>query len=83
MITLDEVNELIRREMRGKLPDGKELGEETRLDDLGLSSLQISEVVFTLEERHEVEFDAAKAADVKTLGELIAVGNATLRSAVS
>jgi acyl carrier protein len=83
MITLDEVNELIRREMRGKLPDGKVLSEETRLDDLGLSSLQISEIVFTLEERHEVEFDAAKAADVKTLGELIAVGNETLRAAVS
>jgi acyl carrier protein len=83
MITLDEVSGLIRREMRGKLPEGMTLGEDTRLDDLGLSSLQISEVVFTLEENHSVEFDAAKAADVKTLGELIAVGNATLQSAVS
>jgi len=83
MITLDEVARLIRREMRGKLPDGVTLEESTRLDDLGLSSLQISEIVFTLEETHNVEFDAAKAADVNTLGELIAVGNETLQAAVS
>jgi len=82
MITLDEVGQLIRREMRGKLPQGATLDKNTRLEDLGLSSLQISEIVFTLEENHGVEFDAAKAADVKTLGELIAVGNETLQATI-
>jgi len=78
MITVDEVAELIRREMRGKLPADATIDESTVLEDLGLSSLQVSEIVFTLEEDHGFEFDAAKAADVKTLGELLALANETL-----
>lgn len=75
MITVDEVAALIRREMRGKLPEGTIIDENTSMDDLGLSSLQVAEIVFTLEEDHEVEFDPARAADAKTLGDLVALGN--------
>ncbi len=75
MITVDETAGLIRRELRGKLPEGTTIDEGTRMEDLGLSSLQVSEIVFTLEEDHGIEFDPARAADVKTLGELIALGN--------
>lgn len=78
MITVDEVADLIRRELRGKLPDGTTLDEATPLEGLGLSSLQISEIVFTLEEEHGIEFDAARAADVTTIGELVALGNETI-----
>ena len=49
MITLDEVATLIRGELRGALPPGVTLDESTQLEDLGLSSLQVSEIVFTLE----------------------------------
>ena len=75
MITVDEVAALIRREMRGKLPEGTIIDESTSMDDLGLSSLQVAEIVFTLEEDHEIEFDPARAADAKTLGDLVALGN--------
>lgn len=78
MIAIDEVIALIQRQMRGGLPAGRSIDESTKLQDLGLSSLQIAEVVFTLEERHEVEFDPARAADAVTLGDLLALGNEAL-----
>jgi acyl carrier protein len=83
MITLEEVAALIRREMRGKLPKDSSIDENTRLDELGLSSLQVSEIVFTLEDEHGMEFDPARAADVRTLGDLIALGNEAVGSGVS
>ncbi len=82
MITVDEVAALVRREMRGKLPDGTIIDENTSMDDLGLSSLQVAEIVFTLEEEHEVEFDPARAADAKTLGDLVALGNEAVSTQV-
>jgi acyl carrier protein len=75
-ITLDEVAALIRREMRGKRSKEIVIDESTCLKDLGLSSLQIAEIVFTLEEKHEVEFDPARAANARTLRDLIALANA-------
>ena len=68
MITVDDVAVLIRREMRGKLRASTVIDEQTKLDDLGMSSLQVSEVIFSLEENHGFEFDAARAADVRTAG---------------
>lgn len=78
VITLEEVIALIRAEMRGKQRPADSLTEDTRLGDLGLSSLQIANIVFTLEEEHEVEFDAAKAAEAVTLGDVVMLGNAAL-----
>lgn len=75
MITLDDVARLVRRELRGKLPADTALTGDTALEDLGLSSLQISEIVFTLEEDHGIEFDTARAADVKTLGDVVSLAN--------
>lgn len=75
LITIGEVEALIRRQMRGKQSKDIVLDENTELRDMGLSSLQIAEVVFSLEEEHEVEFDPARSADAKTLGDLIRVGN--------
>ena len=80
MITVEEVADLIRKERRGKLPEGVVLGPDTGLEEVGLSSLQVSEIVFTLEEEHEIEFDAAQAADVKTIGQLVALGNEAIGS---
>jgi acyl carrier protein len=80
VITVDEVAGLIRRELRGKLSADTVLDEGTRLEDLGLSSLQVSEIVFTLEENHNVEFDAARAADAQTLGDVVALANEALQA---
>jgi acyl carrier protein len=78
VITLDAVITLIRREARGKIDDETVIGADTKMKDLGLSSLQIAEIVFTLEETYEVEFDPARAADAENLGDLIALGNEAL-----
>lgn len=78
MISLDEVADLVRRELRKKLPEDAVLEESTQVADLGLSSLQLSDIVFTLEERHDVEFDAARASEIKTLGDVVALANETV-----
>lgn len=78
MITLEELSRRIREQRRGKLPDDMTIEASTLLEELGLSSLEVSEIVFTLEEEHGVEFDAAKAADVKTVGELVVIANEAL-----
>lgn len=75
MITIEDIRERVGRELRGKLPDGVTITDDTVIEDLGLSSLQISEIVFGLEEDHDVEFDAALAADAKTVRDLLAVAN--------
>jgi acyl carrier protein len=75
LITVDDVARLVRRELRGKLAADHILDETTALADLGLSSLQISEIVFTLEDEHDVEFDTARAAEVRTLGDVVALAN--------
>jgi acyl carrier protein len=81
VITLEDLTALVRRELRGKLATDKVIDENTRLDDLGLSSLQVSEVIFTLEEDYGFEFDAAKAADARTVGEVLALANESLAQA--
>jgi acyl carrier protein len=83
LITLEQVTAMIRNELRGKLPEDTVIDENTGLGDLGLSSLQIAEIVFELEEEHGVEFDAAKAADAKTLGDLIKLGNLAIAGNVA
>ena len=83
VITLDDVVALVRRELRRKLPEDFELTGETQLEDVGLSSLQVAEIVFTLEEEHEVEFDTSRAADVKTLADVVAVANEAIAAQAS
>jgi acyl carrier protein len=75
MIELEELVGLVRRELRGKAAGDIVLDENTELQQLGLSSLQIAEIVFKLEDEHEVEFDPARAAEAKTLGDVLALGN--------
>lgn len=77
VVTVSEVETLVRRELRGKSAEVM-IDESTRLEDLGLSSLQIAEIVFSLEEEHEIEFDAARAADVVTMGDLVGLANEAL-----
>jgi acyl carrier protein len=79
VVTLPEVEALVRRELRGKSA-GVTLDANTPLADLGLSSLQVAEIIFSLEEEHEIEFDAAQAADITTLGELVALANEALEA---
>ncbi len=81
MVTVEEVAALIRRLVARKVPADAVLDENTVLDELGLSSLEVAEVVFSLEEQYEVEFDESRAADVKTLGDVVALANEALEPA--
>lgn len=76
MITMAEIQEQIRRSLGGRAA-GVQLGEKTSLQDIGLSSMQISEILFRLEEAHGIEFDTARAAEVQTLGDLFLLGAET------
>ena len=78
MVTVEEVAALIRQEARRKLPADTVLEAGTVLSELGLSSLQIADVVFSLEETHDLSFDESRAADVKTLGDVVALANEAL-----
>jgi len=75
MITVADVCELIRKRQGGKVRADLELDGDTVFDDLGLSSLQIADIVYTIEDRLGIEFDPARAADVKTVGDLVNLAN--------
>jgi len=75
MITVEDVCELIRKRQGGKVRADLELNGDTVFDDLGLSSLQIADIVYTIEDRLGIEFDPARAADVKTVGDLVNLAN--------
>jgi acyl carrier protein len=79
MVTIEEIAVLIAGKLRGRLPAGTTLDASTRIEDLPLSSLQLADVVFKLEEDHGIELDAGRAADIKTLGELTALANDPLQ----
>ena len=78
MVTVEKVAALIRQETRRKLPEDLVLDEGTVFDDLGMSSLETAEVVFSLEEEFDIEFDEARAAEVKTIGDLVALANESI-----
>jgi acyl carrier protein len=77
MSMLDEVVRRVRKQIRAADRSIK-IDESSTLDDLGLSSLQVADVVFSLEEDFELEFDSERAARIKTLGDLVALVDESL-----
>lgn len=73
-VTVEVAADIIRRRL-GARGAGVEITAESRLEDLGLSSLEIAEAFFDLEEIVGYDLDASAAADVQTLGDLVAVVN--------
>jgi acyl carrier protein len=70
MITVATVCALIEKKL-GSKADGLTLDENTAFDSVGLSSLQIADIVYTIEDEAEIELDPSQAADVKTVGDLV------------
>ncbi|UNS99111.1 acyl carrier protein [Streptomyces tubbatahanensis] len=70
MITVDTVCALIAKKLGSKAAD-LTLGADTAFDSVGLSSLQIADIVYTIEDDAEVELDPSQAANVKTVGDLV------------
>lgn len=81
MVTTEHVCELIRKKLGGEA--GIELSEATVLRDTGLSSLQIGDIVYTIEDEMEIEFDPSRAADVVTVGDLVALARETALASAS
>jgi acyl carrier protein len=74
-VTMAEVEKLIRKKLAGRLPDGTVLHVDQTFQDIGLSSLETTDIVYNLEDRLGVQFDPAGAADVRTIGDLIEFAN--------
>ncbi|WP_019631227.1 acyl carrier protein [Actinomadura atramentaria] len=76
-VTVTSIVALIRREAGRSLPPGLTLHADSALDELGLSSLQIANVLFALESRMGLEFDPADALRARTIGGLVEFANAS------
>lgn len=74
-VTLEDAREAIR-ETLGSDASGIDITDDSRLNGLGLSSLEVVEVFFALESASGREIDSSLAAEVETVGELLAVINA-------
>lgn len=74
-ISVADVAELAQKQLGSKLSPDVRLDADSELEALGLSSLDVTEVFFGIEERVGLELDPAAAADVKTIGDLVAVVN--------
>jgi acyl carrier protein len=77
-ISVDDVAGIVRTQLGGKLADGVVAHPDTDLDELGLSSLDLTETFVAIEELVGRELDPVPASDAKTLGALVAVVNAQL-----
>ncbi|MFD7102734.1 acyl carrier protein [Streptomyces celluloflavus] len=76
MITAEEVCVRIAKKL-GSKANSYTLNEETAFDSVGLSSLQIADIVYTIEDDLEIEFDESKAASVKTVADLVKLAEET------
>lgn len=72
MVTVSMVCDLISKKLGAKAAD-HQLNAETEFEAVGLSSLQIADIVYAIEDEVGIEFDSSKAADVKTVGDLVAL----------
>ncbi|MBA0053333.1 acyl carrier protein [Streptomyces sp. AJS327] len=70
MITVAMVCELIEKKLGSKAASVT-LDADTVFDAVGLSSLQIADIVYTIEDEAGVELDPGQAANVKTVGDLV------------
>jgi acyl carrier protein len=72
VITSEEVCARIAKKL-GSKADSYTLGADTAFDSVGLSSLQIADIVYGIEDDLGIEFDESKAAGVKTVADLVAL----------
>ncbi|MFC8130861.1 acyl carrier protein [Streptomyces sp. NPDC057302] len=76
MITAEEVCARIAKKL-GSKANSFTLNEDTAFDSVGLSSLQIADIVYTIEDDLEIEFDESRAASVKTVADLVKLAEET------
>ncbi|CAM5278651.1 hypothetical protein SALBM135S_08609 [Streptomyces alboniger] len=76
MITAEEVCARIAKKL-GSKANNYELDAGTAFDSVGLSSLQIADIVYTIEDDLGIEFDESRAAGVKTVADLVRLAEET------
>jgi acyl carrier protein len=76
VITAEEICVRIARKL-GSKAHSYTLNEDTAFDSVGLSSLQIADIVYTIEDDLKIEFDESKAASVKTVADLVKLAEET------
>jgi acyl carrier protein len=69
-VTIEDVFSLVQEKLGGR-GVAIELGRHSQFREIGLSSLQIADVVYTLEDRLGIEFNPARAAELATIGDLV------------
>lgn len=72
-IGIDEVAGLVAASLGRKLPHRTLLDADANLEAVGLSSLDVTEIYFQIEERVGVELDPGAASGVETIGDLVDV----------
>lgn len=82
MITAEEVCARIAKKL-GSKANAYTLNEDTAFDSVGLSSLQIADIVYSIEDDLEIEFDESKAAGVKTVADLVKLAEETEQGSVA
>ncbi|MBW1602242.1 acyl carrier protein [Streptomyces sp. JJ66] len=70
MVTVEMVCQLIAKKL-GSRASEHTLDAQTSFESVGLSSLQIADVVYEIEDEVGIEFDPGRAADVRTIGDLV------------
>lgn len=76
VITAEEVCARIAKKL-GSKANSFTLDENTAFDSVGLSSLQIADIVYTIEDDLDIEFDESRAASVKTVADLVKLAEET------
>lgn len=70
LITAEEICERIAKKL-GSKASTMTLNADTTFESVGLSSLQIADIVYGIEDDLEITFDESQAAGVKTVGDLV------------
>ncbi|MFD5555297.1 acyl carrier protein [Streptomyces sp. NPDC127068] len=76
MISVEEVCGTIAKKL-GSKASRYTLTAETTFDEVGLSSLQIADIVYGIEDDLDITFDESRAASVKTVGDLVRLAQDT------
>jgi acyl carrier protein len=73
-VTVDDAIAIVKAKL-GSRAARHDITPASRLDDLGLSSLEVADTFFDLEEKVGQQLDPTAAADAQTLQELVEVVN--------
>jgi acyl carrier protein len=81
MITTAQIIALMTEKLEAVRAAGVTLSEDTAFEDLGVTSLDLANFVFSLEDEFGLELDPGMAADIRTIGDLAKVANDSVADA--